>query len=308
MPELPEVQKTVDGLNTYTRGKKIIDIWTDLAIEKPKLAHHYHTIKSASFLKIFKSLVVGATIIRAERRAKNIFIHLSNDAVIWIHMKMTGHLLYGSYVFDTHTNIWTVSPLETNDALRDPFNRFIHLVFVLDNKKQLVLSDVRKFGKVTAFPKNKYQSVLTELALGPEPLEKTFTKKIFILQLQKQPEKKIKEVLLDQSIVSGIGNIYSDEALWRAAIHPCRIVKTLDNKECTALYRAVIYSLKKGIAFGGDSTSDYRDITGNPGAFQGSHEAYRRTGKPCRKKGCTGIITRISFGTRNGHFCPIHQK
>ena len=308
MPELPEVQKTVDGLNAYTRGKKIIDVWTDLAIENPTLPHHHQTIKSALFLKTFKKLVGGATIIRSERKAKNIFIHLSNDTIVWIHMKMTGHLLYGSYLLDTNTNTWHVSPLEKNDALRDPFNRFIHVVFILDNKKQLVLSDVRKFAKVTAFPKKAYQSILTELALGPEPLEKTFTKKVFVSQLQKRPKKKIKEVLLDQSIVSGIGNIYSDEALWRAGIHPCRTVETLINNEYIALYNAVIYSLKKGIAFGGDSTSDYRDITGKPGAFQGSHEAYRRTGKPCRKKDCTGIITRISFGTRNGHFCPIHQK
>lgn len=308
MPELPEVQTTVDGINTVAKGKKIIDAWTDLAVDAPSLPHHHHTTKSTVFFKKFKEMVIGGKIMEAERRAKNIFIHLSNKNTIWIHMKMTGHMMYGSYVFNKKTPTWTPDQKEKNDALRDPFNRFLHTVFIFDNGKQLVLSDVRKFGKVTAFPTREFETALADMQLGPEPLAKAFTLKLFTEQITKRNLRPIKEVLLDQKIVSGIGNIYSDEALWLASIHPLRLVKSLKEIELKKLHAAIITVLKKGIDFGGDSTSDYRDIYGRPGKFQGKHEAYRRTGNPCRKRGCDGTIERIPFGGRGAHFCPVHQK
>lgn len=306
MPELPEVQTTVDGLNRVARGKTIIDVWTDLAVKEPTLPHHHTTTKSRSFFATFKKLVIGATIKKSERRAKNILIHLSNKQTIWIHMKMTGHMMYGSYLFDTKTKTWKPDPKEKNEALRDPFNKFIHTVFTLSNGKHLVLSDMRKFAKVTVFPTNDTPLILS--GLGPEPLEQTFSAKDFECRLLKRPHRPIKEVLLDQKIISGIGNIYSDEMLWLAGIHPLRIVSNITSAEMKKLYASMKTVLLKGIDFGGDSTSDYRDIHGNKGAFQANHNAYRMTGKKCNKKGCKGVIMRIAFAGRGAHFCPAHQK
>jgi len=313
MPELPEVQTTVNGLNKTVKGKVITDVWTDIAVAAPKLPHHKTSTKSAAFFATFKKTIVGAKIVSAERRAKNIFIHLSNKQSIWIHMKMTGHMMYGSYAFDTKIKQWIPAPGEKNAALRDPFNKYLHTVFTIQDKpfdstqglRQLVLSDVRKFAKVTLLPTN---SIDAALDVGPEPLTKEFTLSLCTAQLMKRPMRPIKEVLLDQKIISGIGNIYSDEALWLAGIHPLRKVSDITSSEMKKLYEAIKIVLEKGIDFGGDSTSDYRDINGERGKFQAAHNAYRMTGKPCKKRGCTGTITRIAFGGRGAHFCPVHQK
>lgn len=307
MPELPEVQTTVNGLNKTVKGKKIVDVWTDIAVKTPSLPHHLTSTKSEAFFKQFKKLVVGTKIVKAERRAKNIFIHLDNKQSIWIHMKMTGHMMYGSYALDPKLKQWVPSPEEKNDALRDPYNRYLHTVFSIETGKgikQLVLSDVRKFAKVSILPTDTIDDALD---IGPEPLTPLFTLDLCTSQLLKRPTRAIKEVLLDQKIISGIGNIYSDEALWLAGIHPLRKVQDITKPEMKKLYEAIKIVLEKGIDFGGDSTSDYRDIHGERGKFQAAHNAYRMTGKPC-KKNDGGIIERIPFGGRGAHFCPVHQK
>ncbi len=204
-------------------------------------------------------------------------------------MKMTGHMMYGKYSFDAKTKQWFPSKDEKNDALRDPFNKFLHTVFTIQDKpfdsaqglRQLVLSDMRKFAKVTLVPTIAIDDVLD---VGPEPLTKDFTLAVCTEQLLKRPNRPIKEVLLDQKIISGIGNIYSDEALWAAGIHPLRLVKDISKPEMKKLYESIKIVLEKGIDFGGDSTSDYRDIDGERGKFQAAHNAYRMTGKPCKKK------------------------
>ena len=113
---------------------------------------------------------------------------------------------------------------------------------------------------------------------------------------------------MDQSIISGIGNIYSDEILWRAGVHPLSNPIAIPEKNLKLMFKATKEILNKGIDFGGDSMSDYRNIEGLPGKFQSKHEAYRRTGKPCRKKGCKGIILRKVIGGRSAHFCSVHQE
>jgi formamidopyrimidine-DNA glycosylase len=305
MPELPEVHTTVVGLNKTVKGKEIIDVWTDIAVETPTLPHHHHTTKSSVFFSQFKKAVIGATILNAERRGKNILIHLSNQHSIWIHLKMTGHLMYGTYVFNSKEKSWVPAPSEKNNALRDPYNKFLHTVFSLSSGKQLVFSDVRKFGKVTVISTKDIPEYFD--TLGPEPLSASFTLKLCTARLMRRPTRPIKEVLLDQSVIAGIGNIYSDELLWLAGVHPLRPISSLTSTEYQKIYVAMKTVLKKGIDFGGDSTSDYRDINGERGKFQASHHAYRMTGKPCKKRGCTGIITRIAFGGRGAHFCPVHQ-
>ena len=113
---------------------------------------------------------------------------------------------------------------------------------------------------------------------------------------------------MDQSIIAGIGNIYSDEILWRAGVHPSSQVKKIPEKNLKLMFTAMRETLKKGIDFGGDSMSDYRNIKGERGKFQNYHHAYQRTDKACDKPGCRGVIKRMVIGARSAHFCPIHQK
>lgn len=282
MPELPEVQTTVDGLNKTVKGRRIVTVSTTY---NSRYYLHKEEIKNPEFFKKFKKRVIGQKILKAERRAKNILIHLSNGDTILVHMKMTGYFHY------------------------NPSNaQFVRLDFTLDNGKRLVFSDMRKFAKVTILPtKTIYQSVHL-CDLGPEPLEQNFQFPIFNFQLMKKTNGKIKQVLMDPCIIAGIGNIYSDEILWRACVHPLSLVGKIPEQNLKLMYKAMKETLKKGIDFGGDSMSDYRNIEGKKGKFQDHHRAYRRTSQTCVKKGCGGIIKRVVVGARSAHFCPAHQK
>lgn len=300
MPELPEVQTTVDGLNAEVKGMKILDIWTDY---NSTFHAGKDNIKNPHYFETFKTSIRNTTITHASRRGKNVLIHLSNRHTIILHMKMTGHLMYGAYTFDG--SIWT--PVATTGPLRDPFNKYIHLVFSLSNKNHLAFSDMRKFAKVFVSPADTLNDTPELKQLGLEPLSPDFTYKHFKEQILKKPEGKIKQVLMDQSLISGIGNIYSDEILWESGAHPESHPSKIPDVLFKKMFKATQTILSKGINFGGDSTSDYRNIYGEPGAFQHTHHAYRQTGKPCAKKGCTGKIVRKIIGGRSGHFCPVHQ-
>lgn len=309
MPELPEVQTTVDGLQAHATGFTITSVWTDLAVKNP-INQFKDTLKSSAFFEHFKKAVVGRKVIRVERRGKNILIHLDNKHIVLVHMKMTGHMMVGSYEYQKTKNTWIVSPTEKNEALHDPYNRFIHVVWTLQKgktEKQLVLCDSRKFAKVTLLAStDDHKKHLG--AIGPEPLNKAFTEKDFTQRLKKKMSGAIKTVLMNPEVVAGIGNIYSDELLWLAGIHPERKVRDTTAKEFKAMYEAMKAVLLKGIDFGGDSTSDYRNIMGEKGQFHGKHNVYRETKKPCKKKGCPGVIQRKMIGGRSAHFCPVHQQ
>lgn len=286
MPELPEVQTTVSGLNRSVSGLRIDDVWTEY---NSPYFHGGDTIKDPKYFKYFKKQIKGAKINNVTRRAKNILIHLSNDFTILIHMKMTGHVMYGNY------------------NRKDPFNRFIRLIFYLSNGKTMELCDTRKFAKVTLLPSKTMHETIHLKGIGPEPLEKDFTFEVFKKQLNIRPQYKIKLALLDQTLIAGIGNIYSDESLWRAGVHPETLVKKASDPKLKELYKAIRTTLSMGIDFGGDSMSDYRNIDGERGKFQEKHMAYRRKGEKCLKKGCKGKIVRIVVGGRGTHYCDTHQ-
>lgn len=252
----------------------------------------------------FKKAVVGARVARASRRGKHVLIYLSNGWIIIIHMKMTGHLLYGSWRLEVGG--W--KPRDKKGALADPYNRFVHAVFSLSGGKHLAFSDARKFGKIALSKTDELPHSPHLAHLGPEPLEKSFSYKTFLEQISKKPRGRIKTVLMDQTVIAGIGNIYSDEMLWRAGIHPEKKVKQLNSKTTKKLFKAMKIVLKGGIHFGGDSTSDYRNIYGEPGRFQNKHHAYQRKGERCEKRGCGGVIMRKIVGGRSAHFCPKHQR
>jgi formamidopyrimidine-DNA glycosylase len=299
MPELPEVTTTVNGLNEVLPRLTIMDVWSDYFLRTANRRND--TIKNKKYFEFFKKEIVGEKFIKAERRGKNILIHLTGGKTILIHMKMTGHLLYGKY--ELVGKIWK----SNQELLRDSFNQFIHLTFTLSNGKHLAFSDMRKFGKVVLFETDTKDTTPHLVGLGPEPLE-DLTLKTFKIQLNTKPLGKIKTVLMDQSVIAGVGNIYSDEILWEAGVHPERIVKNLKDSEIKEMWNAMIKILKISIKMGGDSMSDYRDIYGQKGNFQNAHKVYRRVGEKCSKKNCPGTILRIIIGGRSSHFCSVHQK
>lgn len=300
MPELPEVQTTVNILNKEIKGLRILDVWTDYdsPFNKGK-----ENIKDKKYFTYFRKQIIGQKILGVRRRAKNVLINVSHGKTILTHMKMTGHFLYGKY-FNKNEKWFP----EEDGGLKDPFNRFVHLVFTLSNKKHFVLSDMRKFAKVFVFDAKKLDEVKDLNMLGPEPLDKSFTYKVFKKVINKKLSKKIKTVLLDQEIIAGIGNIYSDEVLWLSSIHPLEKVSNIKETKLKLLYKNIIKVLKESISIGGDSMSDYRNPYGEKGEYQKIHKVYRKIGEKCTMKNCAGIIQRIKVGGRSAHFCPEHQK
>lgn len=301
MPELPEVHTTTVIANKLISSKTIQDVWSDYVSSNYEGKEN---IKNSLYFKKFKKELIGKTITQVWRRAKNILIELDDKKIILIHMKMTGHLLVGTYSYIKNKNTWAANE---PGPLQDPFNRFIHFVITFSDGTHLALSDMRKFATVTCINdkiilKEKFKK------LGPEPLDKNFDWKILKTCLSKKPKQKIKTILMDQNIVAGIGNIYSDEILWESRIHPERIVLSLSDVEYKLLTQNIKTILSKGINFGGDSLSDYRNPYGLPGKFQLQHNVYRRTHQKCKRKNCIGVIERKVIAGRSAHFCAMCQK
>lgn len=317
MPELPEVQTTVNGLNQTVRGLKIVDAWSSL----PSKSHARNDeIKNLAFWNHFKKEITGKKILRAERRGKNILMHLihpdakvgmNQNLTVLIHMKMTGHLMYGKYRPGKKSDgeAFHDWPWWSDDKnLQDPYNRFIRVLFTLNNGYSLAFCDSRKFGKVTLFETHELATTKHLSDVGIDALDPKLDYGMFKKLLMKRASGRVKSVLLDQTLVAGIGNIYSDEMLWEAGIHPEERVKSIPESKFKKMFSVMKPLLKKGIDFGGDSTSDYRNIYGLPGKFQGKHHAYRKTGKRCERRGCPGVIMRKVVGGRSAHFCSVHQS
>jgi formamidopyrimidine-DNA glycosylase len=291
MPELPEVETIVRGLKRKVVGLKITDAWTDWP----------RTIKTHTLDK-FRREIKGRQILRAHRRAKYIMMDLSGSKTLIIHQKISGHLLYGK---------WKVSGKKVEPAIggpikSDPYNRFIRFILYLSNGYMLGLSDVRRFGKVFLGNTEKIESINEIGKLGPEPLDPKFTLVKF-KELMSHRKGVVKKVLMDPFVIVGIGNIYSDEILWYAGIHPLHRVEKLNDKNLAAIYKYIKFVLKKAIGAKGDSQQDYRTLEGKFGNYQNMQKAYQLTGEKCQKRD-GGIITRIRVNNRSAHFCPVHQK
>lgn len=272
-----------------------------------KLARN--TIKDKTYFPYLKKYVIGHNIISVKRRAKYILINLENGFTMIVHMKMTGHLMYGKYQQNKKYNgrEWSWRPVEKNSPLLDPYNRHIHVVFTLSNGNHLAFCDSRKFGTIVV---EKTSTLHTERLshLGPEPLEETFRLTDFKTRLLKSPKRAIKTVLMNQTIVAGIGNIYSDEMLHLSHIKPTRTPKSLKAADFKLLYTSMKKVLSRGIDFGGDSMSDYRNVDGARGKFQEKHTVYLRTNMPCKTKSCRGTIKKQTIGGRSAHSCTVCQK
>lgn len=298
MPELPEVYTTVTGLQKNIVGLKIIDVWSGVFSDH-KLFRN--TIKNKKYFTSFKKNVIDVKVISVSQNAKNILINLNNGFTIVIHMKMTGHLLYGSWIKDE--GLW--KPVDKNSALNDRYNRHIRFMFTFSNNKRLAFCDSRKFGTIEIFETKEIESGFKNIATSP--LDENFSEKEVRGKLLKST-REIKTLLMDQKIIGGIGNIYSDEMLFKAHVLPTRKSKSLSDSEWKLLFKNMKEVLKKGIEFGGDSMSDYRNIFGEKGNYQNAHLVYGRVGQKCLTKNCKGTIKKKKIGGRSASYCDVCQK
>lgn len=283
MPELPEVETIKLGLRDKIIGLRISNIEVRVA-------------------KIFQGNpkeVIGAKIKSISRRAKILIFDLDNGESLVIHLKLTGQLVYhknGASAIFGHPIPFAGTTLPAKTT---------HVIFSFSDGSRLFYNDVRKFGwikiiKTSALPKLK---IMAEFGL--EPLTPAFTKNKFkeIILRKKTP---IKLVLMDQVQIAGVGNIYANEALFLAGIHPQRKANTLSGKEVEKLYKSLLSVLKEGIKYGGSSENAYVDALGHFGKMQEHFRVYGKNGGKCPK--CKGVIKRIVLSGRGTFFCPVCQR
>ncbi|MDD5098193.1 MAG: DNA-formamidopyrimidine glycosylase [Candidatus Pacebacteria bacterium] len=287
MPELPEVETIVRELKAEVLDRTFLDTWTDTK----------SIIKNSTF-ESFREKLKKKKIIDIRRRGKNILIDLSSGYILLVHQKITGHLLLGEWLLKD--NKWTSK--ENGILSSDPINGFLHVVFFLDDGRQIALSDSRKFAKIELWKKEDLENEL--LKLGPEPMEDSFTLERFQSLFQKK-KGKIKQILMDQNFIVGIGNIYASEILFEAKVHPEESIINLDKNDLKRIYLAMRRILKKSIELKGDSFSDFRTISGEKGGFHSIVKVYQREGKECLR--CGKKIKRIKQGGRSSFFCPSCQ-
>jgi formamidopyrimidine-DNA glycosylase len=273
MPELPEVETVARGLREVLPGRRILSVRlgkTDF-IDDPAL---------------LEQDLPGSIIARIRRLGKFLLLDLeprkspADESSLLIHLGMTGKIS----VCSPETPV----PLHT------------HVFFALDDGRELRYHDVRRFGRMALLAYGDHERVLG--SLGLEPLE--ISAEEFRSRIQSR-KSRIKALLLDQRVMRGIGNIYADESLWRARIHPEKIGTRLKDDELRRLHRAVQSILREAIRLRGSSISDYVDLDGGRGKFQQKHRAYQHDGKKCFR--CGAIIRRIIVAGRSSHFCPRCQ-
>ncbi|MBP7215669.1 MAG: DNA-formamidopyrimidine glycosylase [Candidatus Omnitrophica bacterium] len=265
MPELPEVETLKRELSNVIVHKTI----TEVCVRHPLV------VREPS-VKQFKKGLEGATIQNVLRKAKVLILELSNGKSLTIHLKMTGQLIYPG----------------TGEKSR--------IVFHLSDGKTLDFNDQRMFAELRLLDDWRQLKFVQEL--GPEPF--VLSQEQFN-QMLAAKKSKIKPLLMDQTFISGIGNLYAAEALFRAGIHPGRVAQTLSEKEKAALFAAINTVLKEAIRYGGSSVDEYVRLSGKPGGYVAYHRVYDRAGKPCPV--CKSKILRTVLGGRGTYFCPRCQ-
>ncbi len=279
----------VDDLRRSIIGKKICSVWSDLPGKN---------------LPDFRD-IRGATIKTVDRRGKNILVYLSKgkeDLLLLVHPRMTGHFLIGKWVIAGRKK---PEPVLKNGPLSEKTNSYIHLIFTLGDGEMLGLSDARKFSKII-FGKAARVEKLNELnKLGPDALSPKLTEPAF-QKIISSKNKPIKAVLMDQSAVAGIGNIYSDEILWLSKINPLRKAPVLKDEEIRSIYSAMCSILKKAVRLRGTSFSDFRDTGGRKGKYGERRLVYGLASRPCVR--CGSIIAKAKVSGRTASFCPECQK
>lgn len=239
MPELPEVQTTVNGINKTAKGQTILDVWSEY---KSDYFLGKENIKDLKYFKKFKKEIIGKRILKAERIGKTVNIYLSNDPIIQVHMKMTGHFLYGKYSYNKKTNTWSAVD---DEKLKDPFNRFIRLVFTLSSGKHLALCDMRKFATVKLVLEKDLKNEI------PDPIQDGNFSYLSIKSAISKKTGNLKNILMNPEIIHGIGNIYSDEILWKCGLHPEEKTSNLKEKDFKNICTEAKIILRSSIDIGG---------------------------------------------------------
>lgn len=282
MPELPEVTTMVNGLRELILNKTIINVWTN----REKL------IKNINFFDFRKS-IIGAKIVDIFRKGKVVSFQLNNKKILFVHPKMSGHFLVGKW-----RQVGGVWLSDDNKVLK-----YVHLIFWLDDSSMIAFSDLRQFARIELWDMKKISDAEIIQKLGVDALEITFSQ---FKKITENSRKKIKQLLMDQKLIAGVGNIYADEILFRAKIHPFRLAKNLTGQEIKRIHSLIYPILEKAINLGGSSISDFFHTNGESGTFQKEIRVYRRNGKKCLT--CGTIIKKQKMASRSTYFCPKCQK
>jgi formamidopyrimidine-DNA glycosylase len=287
MPELPEVETIKIGLAQLLPGKVVKDVWHDWPKSFPN-----SPADVARFL-------IGAEIKHVRRRGKVLIIELSNEYSLVIHLRMTGQLVFrGDKDFGAgHPNDSLIGELPDKST---------RVMIDFNDGSKLFFNDQRKFGWMRLLPSSEVPEIDFMKTVGPEPLESDFTVDKFIERLKLRKNSPVKAVLLDQKILAGVGNIYADESLWMAKIHPLTPVSKIEKTELVSLHSGLIEVLKLSIAKGGSTDRNYVNSEGKKGSYLSFANVFRRTGQPCPR--CGTEIIKIRAAGRGTHLCPKEQK
>lgn len=288
MPELPEVETISRGIKAHLENQTI----SNLKILNPKLRY--------LIPKNIKQDCLKSKILNVKRKAKYILIELDNQNIIVIHLGMTGRLL----ITTKNTQKKNLSTEEIFRHQLKHLNKYDHAIFQLENGTSLIYNDVRKFGMIDLIDKSQMESYKFFKNLGLEPLDKAFSFKAFEEIISKR-NKSIKSTIMDANLIVGVGNIYANEALFKAKIHPERLASNLTQSEIKELRLEIIKVLNAAIEAGGSTLKDYANEKGESGYFQFNFKVYGRNGQPCTK--CKTIIERIKQNGRSSFFCPECQ-
>jgi formamidopyrimidine-DNA glycosylase len=288
MPELPEVETIRAGLAKLLPGKTVKDVWYDWDKSFPNAPSDV-----ARFL-------VGSRIEKVRRRAKVLIIELSGGWALIVHLKMTGQLIF----VGKNQRFGAGHP--SKDMVGELPARSTHVIIDFTDGSKLYFNDQRKFGWMRLLPAIEIPEIDFFKKVGPEPLDDDFTVDKFIERLIRRKNSNIKAVLLDQTIVAGIGNIYADESLWSAKIHPLTLVAEVPKAKLVLLYNAVREVLALSIAKGGSTDKNYVDAQGQKGSYLAFANVFRKQGQPCPR--CGAPIEKIRVAGRGTHVCPHCQK
>jgi formamidopyrimidine-DNA glycosylase len=274
MPELPEVETVRRGLEALVLGKSIERVTVSL----PRI------IRMPDDAEQFKLMLQGYTIDAVERRGKYLLFGIGPFTLV-SHLRMEGR--YGLYRAD------------------EPVEKHTHVIFHFTDGTELRYKDVRQFGTMDLLPRGEYARLPGLASLGPEPLAETFTFEVLYDALKKRRSGKIKVLLLDQTFVAGLGNIYVDEVLFQSGIHPEASGPDLTDEQIRRLHGAIVSVLTQSVELGGSSVKSYVNGYGQEGGMQHQLKVYGRENKPCPNCGTAIVKTRV--GGRGTHFCPLCQ-
>jgi formamidopyrimidine-DNA glycosylase len=288
MPELPEVETVRLGLSQFLPGKQVAGVTFDWPKGFPNADSDV------------QQFLVDAKVTQVRRRAKVLLIDLSTDYTLVIHLKMTGQLVYHG----DHERFGAGHPSES--LVGELPDRSTRVTLHFTDGSKLFFNDQRKFGWMRLMPTVEVEHLDFFMKVGPEPLSDDFTAEDFVQRLLRRKNSGIKAVLLDQTIVAGVGNIYADESLWGAKIHPETRVTDVPEAKLKTLYQALRDVLQLSIEKGGSTDRNYVNAEGKRGSYLTFANVFRREGKPCPRCGTPIIKTRVAG--RGTHLCPKCQQ